>query len=466
MSNRALAFTAERLLHILRAFPAVNSYIVGFSGGADSTALLHALGGLREALGIPVSAVHVNHGIHLQADLWQTHCIGFCRQLGIELVCLDITLDKRSGKGLEAEARHLRYEAISAMLSPADCLLTAHHADDQAETLLLNLMRGSGVEGLTAMPESRPLGEGFLQRPLLHFRNSALREYLRNNDIEWIEDPSNESMNHDRNFVRHEVIPLLEQRWPETSQRLLLTRDAMSDARRLLEALADDYLDSNLANAFVLGLTRHCLDKPELLRLAVRHWVKQSGAPGIPAYKLGTLCDQVLQGAGSRKVSLHWDGWSLRLYRDQLWLQPDPGMAACPARNWPDDRNWVDLGKEIGRLSLAAVAQTGDSPDTSSPEPPDGDFAVGSRNSLEEHSISRGGVHKSLKNIFQQAGIPHWLRDSIPLCSLDGELVAVGDWCLSDRFARWLAENSVTLDWRPIHPLLRHIRNQQHGESH
>jgi len=466
MSNRALAFTAERLLHVLRSFPAANSYLVGYSGGADSTALLHALGNVREALGSPLSAVHVNHGIHPQADRWQAHCMSFCQRLDIELTCLDIRLDKRSGKGLEAEARHLRYAAISAMLNPADCLLTAHHADDQAETLLLNLMRGSGVEGLTAMPESRPLGEGFLQRPLLHFKNSVLKEYLRDNGIEWIEDPSNQSMNHDRNFVRHEVIPLLEQRWPETCQRLLLTRDAMSDARRLLEALADDYLDSNLASPFVLGLTRHCLDNPELLRLVIRHWLKRSGAPGIPVYRLGTLCDQVLQGGHGRSVSLHWNGWSLRLYRDQLWLQPDTGMTACPAQNWPDDRSWVDLGKDIGRLSLAGGAQTGASPDTTSPEPPDGDFVVGSRISLEESSISRGGMHKRLKNIFQQAGIPHWLRDSIPLCSLDGELVAVGDWCLSERFTRWLTENSVTLNWRPIHPLLRFIHNLQHRTSH
>jgi len=463
MSNRALAFTAQRLLYILQSFPAVNSYIVGFSGGADSTALLHALAGIRAELGLPVSAVHVNHGIHPEADHWQHHCENFCRRLGVTLTCLDIRPDKRSGKGLEAEARHLRYEAISNLLDSSDCLLTAHHADDQAETLLLNLMRGSGVEGLTAMPASRPLKEGFLLRPLLRFKNSALKEYLSKHDIEWIEDPSNQSMNHDRNFVRHEVFPLLEKRWPEVSQRLLLTQEAMSDARRLLEALAEDYLASNLVNPFVLDLTRRCLDLPELLKLVIRYWTKQSDAPGIPAYKLATLSEQVRQGASGSKVALYWDGWSLRLYRDQLWLHPDSPISACPSRTWPDDRNWVDLGEDVGRLALI---RSGEVPDEANAESPDGEFVAGSRNELAENSILQGGVHKRLKNIFQTAGIPHWLRDSIPVCSLDGELAAVGDWCLSDRFKRWLKENSLALNWRPIHPMLRFVRNRQQKASH
>jgi tRNA(Ile)-lysidine synthase len=454
MSNRALAFTAQRLLQILRSLPAVNGYVVGFSGGADSTALLH---------GIPVSAVHVNHGIHPYADRWQQHCLALCRQLDIELTCLEIKPDKRSGKGLEAEARHLRYQAISAMLDSADCLLTAHHADDQAETLLLNLMRGSGVEGLTAMPVSRPLGEGFLQRPLLHFKTSALKDYLRDNGLEWIDDPSNQSMTHDRNFVRHEVIPLLERRWPGVSQRLLLTQEAMSDARLLLEDLADGYLAARLDNPFVLELDRQCLDRPELLRLVIRHWIKQSGAPGIPAYKLGTLCDQVRHHGSGGKISLHWDGWSLRFYRDRLWLQPDPAIGACPAKNWPDDRDWVDLGTDAGRLSLVSAGGAGDVTGAGLPE---GDFVVGNRTKLEENTIYRDGVHKRLKNLFQQAGIPHWLRDAIPICSLDGELAAVGDWCLSERFTRWLADNAVSLNWRPIHPLLRYVRKQQHGVNH
>ncbi len=184
MSNRALVIYRRTFAANSQVFSRGELLYRGFQRRRRFHRLLHALSQIRPQLDAPVSAVHVNHGIHPDADHWQQQCEHFCQQYGIELTCLRIELNNRSGKGLEAEARHLRYEAIAALLKPADCLLTAHHADDQAETLLLNLMRGSGVDGLSGMPESRPLGIGFLQRPLLRFKNSALRDYLRQNNID------------------------------------------------------------------------------------------------------------------------------------------------------------------------------------------------------------------------------------------------------------------------------------------
>jgi tRNA(Ile)-lysidine synthase len=453
MSNRALAFTAERLLQILQSFPVVKSYIVGFSGGADSTALLHAISTIQNQLDVPVSAVHINHGLHDDADLWQLQCETFCRQNGIKLVCLRIKLENRSGKGLEAEARHLRYEAISALLKSGDCLLTAHHADDQAETLLLNLMRGSGVDGLSAMPDSRPLGNGVLQRPLLGFQNSVLREYLGDNNIEWMEDPSNQYLNHDRNFVRHEIIPLLEKRWPEVSKRLLLTHKAMTDARKLLEKLADVYLGQNLTHPFVLQVNSQLLDEQELFKLVIRRWIKQSGSPSLPVYRLESFFEQIRQAGNDHKIAVVWGECSLHLYKQQLWLQTDREVLPCPSREWPPGHNELDLGRDVGQLILEGEAS------------PTGDFSVGARINMKATGISQGTHHKSLKNLFQTAGIPPWLRDCIPLCKLDDELVAMGDWCFSERFATWLSENNLKLSWQPRNPLLQFILTQQHSSD-
>ena len=171
MSHRPEAFTADHLLQTLQSFPAATEYLIGFSGGADSTALLHALSLIKAQLTKPVSAIHINHGLHTDANAWQSQCESFCRQIEIELSCLRIKLDKKSGKGLEGEAREQRYAAIASQMKPGACLLTAHHANDQAETLLLNLMRGSGGVGLSAMPESRVFGDGLLQRPLLKYQS-------------------------------------------------------------------------------------------------------------------------------------------------------------------------------------------------------------------------------------------------------------------------------------------------------
>ena len=466
MSNRALAFTAKSLLQTLKSFPAVSSYVVGFSGGADSTALLHALSKIQEQLDAPVSAVHVNHGIHPQADEWQSECENFCHQHNIDLICIKIDLTHCTGKGLEAEARQLRYEAIEALFKPGDCLLTAHHADDQAETLLLNLMRGSGVDGLSAMPDSRPLGVGVLQRPLLHFKNSALRDYLHKNSIEWSEDPSNDHLNHDRNFVRHQVIPSLEQRWPQVSQRLLLTRDAMTDARHLLEKLADEYLKPNLGHPFVLHITPECLGSPELFKLVIRRWMKQSGATGFPVYQLNSFYDQVRGADKDNKILARGDNWILRCYKSQLWLDTGLDITPCPAINWPKGQKVLNLGDDVGELLFTTVTRVDCPTETDGHIFPDGKFSVGGRINMKETVISQGGSHKSLKNLFQSADIPPWLRDSIPLCKLDGELVAVGDWCFNERFAARLSENGISLNWRPKHPLLQFILKQQHRLKH
>ena len=451
MSNRPLTFTAERLLHILQSYPAVDKYIVGFSGGADSTALLHALNAVQDQLDIPISAVHINHGLHDHADLWQKQCEDFCLRNSIELVCLRVNPGKNSGKGLEAEARHLRYEAISTLVQPGACLLTAHHADDQAETLLLNLMRGSGVDGLSAMPESRPFGGGLLQRPLLGFQNGALREYLRKNNIEWTEDPSNQHLDHDRNFVRHEIIPLLGKRWPEVSKRLLLTRKAMTDARFLLEKVADEYLDQNLIHPQVLQIKTEPCAEPEMFKLVIRRWLKQSGTTSIPAYRLESFCEQLRQPGRNHKETIKWGGWALYLYKRQLWLHENRDLLPCPTIEWPAADTTVGLGGDAGQIILQGPNYLR----------PDGKFIVSSRTGTDETTIYRGGHHKSLKNLFQAANIPPWLRDCIPLCTLDGRLVAMGDWCIDEHFASWMFENDTHLRWQPRNPLLKFLHAQQ-----
>lgn len=453
MSNRLLPFTEERLLHIIKSQPRANTYLVAYSGGADSTALLYALKQLENQLEAPLKAVHVNHGIHADADLWQEHCEGFCTQQEIPLMCLRVNPMGGSGEGLEAEARHLRYEAMSALLEPGDSLLTAHHADDQTETLLLNLMRGSGVDGLSAMPANRPLGAGSLHRPLLDFENAVLINYLRENNVEWLEDPSNELLTHDRNFVRHEVMPLLESRWQGVNQRLLLTRNAMAEARSVLERVADEHLEHHLRHRFVLQIGQQLDQDSALFSLAIRRWLKQAGAPPIPARSLEALYDQVFQAGKGHKTCIHWNLWTLRLHQDQLWLQQDADIQPCPSVEWPAAQSFVDLGDICGKLILEGPDRKG----------PYEELAVRGRKDCEANTIRQGGHHKSLKNLFQSAGIPPWLRDSIPLLEMKGKLVAIGDWCLDDQFAAWMSENSAKLTWQPGNSLLQFIVMKQHG---
>ena len=453
MSQRTVAFTAQRLLQTLQSQAAANAYVVGFSGGADSTALLHALNEVKYQLKAPISAIHVNHGLHTDANMWQSHCKDLCRQYAIPLNCLRVNLGHESGKGLEAEARELRYRAISNQLESGACLLTAHHADDQAETLLLNLMRGSGVDGLSAMPVSRTFGDAVILRPLLGFQNSALKTYLRDQNIGWIDDPSNQQLDQDRNFVRHQVIPLLEQRWPEVSKRLLLTRKAMSDTRKLLEKMADDHLQENLAHPQVLNIATMTGANPELFKLVIRRWLKRAGATSVPVYQLESFYQQVQAADSDSRVNVTWQRWIMRLYKQQLWLHPDHELLPCPVVKWAKGEGSIDLGDDIGQLVLL-----GDDPVL-----PAGDFSVGARCNLGETVLGKGIQHKSLKNLFQSAAIPPWLRNSVPLISLGAELVAMGDWCIDPQFESRLAKTGTRLNWRPRNPLLQFILSQQNA---
>jgi tRNA(Ile)-lysidine synthase len=363
----------------------------------------------------------------------------------------------------------LRYHAISTLLKPGDSLLTAHHADDQAETLLLNLMRGSGVDGLSAMPESRKLGKGVLQRPMLGFKSSELKNYLGANDVEWIEDPSNQFLDHDRNFVRHEVIPLLEKRWPEVSKRLLLTRKAMTGARLLLEKLADEYLGQYLCHPFILEMTPQLVNELELFKLVIRRWMNQTDTPTIPVYRLEVFYQQVQKYHNDQNVTVAWGGWLLRLYGQKLWLYSDIGVSPCPDVKWAADSNEIDLGADLGLLVLKPENGKANNfsnwPMRHNPELSLDEISVCGRADAKESAISQGGHHRSLKNLYQQAGIPVWLRDSIPMCKLKGELVAMGDWCFNERYASWLSDSNVRLSWQPRHPLLQYVRDQQHAPT-
>ena len=229
--------------------------MVGFSGGLDSTVLLHLLanapgrrpGGLR--------ALHVHHGLQAVADDWQQHCSKLCATWNIPLQLVHVEVPRDTGQGLEAAARDARHGAFKAHLHEGEWLALAHHQDDQAETFLLRALRGAGVDGLGAMQALRSFGNGTLWRPLLQVPRSALETYASQHGLHWIEDPSNDSADFDRNFLRLQVLPLLRQRWPHASAAMARSAG--------LTAQAAELLHENDA-----ALLQHCLEPDGALQLA------------------------------------------------------------------------------------------------------------------------------------------------------------------------------------------------------
>ena len=196
---------------LLAAHPelAKSALCVAFSGGLDSTVLLHLLVQLRlrGLVGGELRAIHIHHGLQTAADHWLSHCSRLCQQWQVPLVVSCVVVTRQQGESLEMAARRARYDAFATTLDRAELLLQAHHADDQAETVLMRLLRGSGVRGLGAIPAVRQLGAGRIVRPLLSCSRMQLRQYATANGLGWIDDPSNEDQQHDRNFLRAAILP-------------------------------------------------------------------------------------------------------------------------------------------------------------------------------------------------------------------------------------------------------------------
>jgi tRNA(Ile)-lysidine synthase len=425
-----MAFTADRLYQVLSGWPRPSRYRVALSGGLDSTVLLHALASLRERLDAPLAAIHADHGLQAGSAAWTDQCAKFCAALDIPFEGVRLGLKPAPGESIEAVARQARYAAFAATMQPGELLLSAQHRDDQAETVLLQLLRGAGVAGLAAMPALSELGPGSLGRPLLEVTRAQLAAYASEHDLEWIEDPSNAALDFDRNYLRHEVVPRLKARWPAAAETLSRSASHCATADQALRALAAD----DLAQC---RLSEHRLAIAPLLQLPaerrnhlLRAWIACAGLPLPPTHKLERVLLEVIPARPDAAPLVTWPGAELRRYRDALWLTP-PLPPAEP--DWQADWSGAQallLPAGLGELT-AEQATGGIDPARWQA----GRKRVGfRREGLSCTPVGRQGS-RPLKKLFQELGVPPWLRERVPLLFIDGELAAVGDLCVCAPFA-------------------------------
>lgn len=296
--------------------------LVAFSGGPDSTALLLALHGLLDEPGrARLRAAHVNHGLHGESGDWAEHCEARAGALGISLACREVEVNT-DGRGVEAAARRARYEALAELMKPGECLLTAHHQDDQWETLLLRMLRGAGIAGLAGIREKRPFGRGWLLRPLLDVPRKDLRTWLEHRGETCIEDPSNADIGFDRSFLRKEVLPLLRGRWPGGGATAGRMARLAGETRELLRTLAeqdgrgiaqDDHIDCE-------GLLK--LSPPRRANL-LRERLTALGVGAPSEARLNAALDMLLNAAADRRPEARWGGVRLTRRRGRIFICRD-----------------------------------------------------------------------------------------------------------------------------------------------
>jgi tRNA(Ile)-lysidine synthase len=469
-----MTFTEQSLSVQLAGIPQGSRLVVAFSGGLDSSVLLWSLSRLLQqnnpsAFGL--AAIHVNHGLSPNAATWQQFCADTCARLGIELRVEQVHISRQSGASLENLARQQRYAAFIRCLQPGDCLVMGHHLDDQAETFLLRTLRGSGPRGLAAMPVTRTLGRGAslrpflspLLRPLLGVTRQALEHFARAQQLQWIEDESNDSTAFDRNFCRHELLPVISQRWPAYRENWRRSAELCAEAEALLQELAaQDYAliatqDETVIAAAALGRL-----SPARQRNLLRYWLQRLRVADPGWNTLQQIVTELLPAPVDAQPEVSWeDRWEdrcedrcedsresgtvrrvLRRYRDRLYLlQAAPRLNSNECYNWSPPallalpgngvlRVSPGLGSGLRQLQQGTVLQ------------------IRYRQGGESCRLA-GRRTRALKKVLQDAAVAPWLRERLPLLYAGDELVCVPGVGICEGWQAQVGEPSWEVIWSP-----------------
>ncbi|MFJ4394233.1 tRNA lysidine(34) synthetase TilS [Pseudomonas sp. NPDC089396] len=389
---------------------------IAFSGGLDSTVLLHLLADYaRSHATPPLHAIHVHHGLQAAADTWPDHCKAVCERLGIELTVIRVQV--ASGASLEQAARDARYAAFKRILGPGEVLFTGQHREDQAETLLFRLLRGAGLRGLSAMPEQRPLGQGKLVRPLLTTSRKQLHAYAQAHGLIWIEDPSNSDTTFARNFLRGEVFPLLQQRWPQASQNLARCAEHLGEAQGLLDELAEGDLavagegaPDNWPGLDSLDLAPLVALSPARQRNALQYWLAPRTRLPDTRHWAG-WADLRDAAVDARPVWQLTDGHLVRSHGRIWWLSGDWLQPVTGALCWGQPETPLSLPGN-GRVQLQGYAH--------------GDLHIAYRQGGEWLDVPGRG-RRDLKRLLNELQVPHFVRPRLPLLYCGERLLAVAN---------------------------------------
>ncbi|MFP2398364.1 tRNA lysidine(34) synthetase TilS [Citrobacter braakii] len=392
------------------------SILVAFSGGLDSTVLLHQLVLWRaQNPEVTLRAIHIHHGLSPQADSWVQHCESVCAQWQVPLVVERVHLED-DGLGIEAQARRARYQAFAQTLLPGEVLMTAQHLDDQCETFLLALKRGSGPAGLSAMGESSPFAGTQLIRPLLAQTREALEAWGRQHELCWIEDESNQDDAYDRNFLRLRVTPLLQQRWPHFAQAAARSAALCAEQESLLdELLANDLADCVTAQGTLLLaplMTMSGVRRAALLR----RWLAGVNAPMPSRDGLERIWHEVALAREDASPCFRLGEYEVRRYQSQLWWVKSVDGQSETVISWSCRETPLTLPAGLGSVQLISAGEL---------RMPQAGEAISIRFKAPGvlHIVGRNGGRK-LKKIWQEQGIPPWRRDTTPLLFYGETLIA------------------------------------------
>jgi tRNA(Ile)-lysidine synthase len=437
LEHQLKAFLVDVFLSQKRINPKL---VLAFSGGLDSTVLLHLLAECNKTLPFQLSAHHVNHSLSKNADAWAEFCADICKKLNVPFAASKVKFNKNSNLGVEAAAREARYNAL--LRTDAQFICLAHHQDDQAETLLLQLARGAGVKGLAGMAAVSDK----LLRPLLDAPRSALEAYAKTHKITWIDDESNADTKFDRNFMRHEVLPILEKSYPSIRQTLSRSAQHFASANELLDELAQidilqtDLQPQGLSPQNIPAEAGYSCVKPSIhvpLSLAhlstlsenranncLRWWLAQNGLQMPSQAQLQQITQQLLHAKSDANIDIKVsENLTLKRYQNHAYLVPN--MQASMPPNPPI--NWLWRGEDEmilpNKTKLIFSKKMGEGICLRKIE--NAKLCIQFREGSERFTPQLGRPSRSLKVMLQNHEMPPWQREQLPLIFMDETLVII-----------------------------------------
>jgi tRNA(Ile)-lysidine synthase len=439
-----------RLSQLLPDFPDV-SLCVALSGGLDSSVLLTALAMPRRARP-RLRAIHIDHGLHPNSRLWSAHCRRLARQLKVPLQVLATKVTRVRGESLEAAARAARYALLEAQLAPGEVLLSAHQEDDQLETVLLQLFRGSGLAGISAMPEITAFGEGLLARPLLSCRRSQLQQWAESTGLTWVEDETNADESLDRNYLRRRVLPLLRTRWPGVASSVARSARHAAQAQRVLDEVARRDVERAADGDCLMSSVLRGLG-PQRRRNALRFWIARCGFTVPNTRRLDEMCGPLLAARPDANPRVAWADLIVRRERGRLSIarverassarverasvvrgQPgssargEPGSGGAGVTwKWTEQAICKLAGGGSGQLELRQDPRGPLDLDALPPE-----LTVRARAGGERLRPRRGGPTRALKGLLQEAQVTPGERSRLPLVCSGARVLAVADLWLDE----------------------------------
>ena len=442
-NTRKLKFNlSERVADTLASVvPNGSSLLLGLSGGVDSVVLLHLLAQLSPQFSWRLSALHVHHGISPHADSWAAFCAELCSKLSIPFQVERVDIKPLRAMGIEAAARQLRHAALARQ--SVDFIALAQHRDDQAETLLLQLLRGAGVRGASAMPllksgQSTPS----LIRPLLDIERSELEAYASEHGLQWVEDGSNEDTSYPRNFLRHRVLPELEQRFPAYRSTLARSARHFAEAAELLDELAAQ--DGSSA------IKGDCLSVESLRKQSsvrgknlLRYFLALRCAPIPDSTRLAEMLRQLCVAGVGAQIRITWQDWQLRCYRGHAYAMPMTLPVTDFKVAWQGEAE-ITLPASHGKLHFERVSGQG----LSVAKLQQGVVTIRSRKGSESIQLDAARPRQSMRNLLQQQGVPPWQRALLPLLYCGEEMVLVPGVATAAAYTAQAGENGVLVSWQ------------------